>query len=97
MFKTLEELKEKYPIGTKLNYVKSTHTQNFFYARPEDLIEFRKDYKEVEVIDDTYVKCTWDVESYDEVYGYLFDGKSWWPAEATWDGWIPIRVVEDIE
>ena len=36
----------------------------------------KKKSREVEVIDDTYVKCTWDVESYDEVYGYLFDGKS---------------------
>ena len=91
MFKTLEELKEKYLLGTKLNYIKTTHSQNFFYARPEDLFEFRKDFKKVEIINDTYVKCSWDVENYDSVDGYLFDGTHWWPAENTWDGWISIK------
>lgn len=95
MFKTLEELKEKYPLGTKLNYVKTTHSQNFFYARPEDLEIFRREFKKAEVIDDKFIKCTWDVEDYDSVDGYLFDGTHWWPAENTWDGWVPIKEEDE--
>ena len=55
------------------------------------MVEFRKDFKKVEIVNDTYVKCSWDVENYDSVDGYLFDGTHWWPAENTWDGWIPIK------
>lgn len=95
MFKTFEELKEKYPIGTKLNYSKTEYSQNFFFARPEDLIEYRKEYKKVEIIGKNTVKCTWDVKDYELVSGYIFDGKSWWPAEVTWDGWIPIHEEEE--
>lgn len=93
MFCTLEELKAKYPIGIKLNYSKNTMTQRYFYARPEDIVEYRKLYKTVEVINDELVECTWDVEEYDSVDGYLFDGTHWWPAENTWDGWLPIHII----
>ena len=91
MFKTFEEVQAKYPIGTKMNYSKDTITQRYFYARPEDIVEYRKMYKSVEVISDEMVECTWDVENFESVDGYIYDGQYWYPAEVTWDGWVPIR------
>ena len=80
-----------------MNYSKTPMSQKFFYVCPEDLVQYRKDYRKVEVVDDKYVKCFWDFESYDSVDGYIFDGKSWWPAEITWDGWQPIHEEEEEE
>lgn len=95
MFKTFEEVQAKYPIGTKMNCIKGTMTQRYFYARPEDLVEYRKLYKTVEVISDEWVECTWDVEDFNSVDGYIYDGRYWYPAEVTWDGWVPIREEEE--
>jgi hypothetical protein len=97
MFKTFEEVQAKYPIGTKMNYSKDTMTQRYFYARPEDIVEYRKMYKTVEVISDEMVECTWDAEDFETVDGYIFDGCYWYPAEVTWDGWVPIREEEKDE
>lgn len=97
MFKTFEEVQAKYPIGTKMNCMRRTITQRCFYARPEDLVEYRRMYEKVEVISDELVECTCTVEDYDLVNGYIFDGRSWCPAEATWDGWVPIHEKEEEE
>lgn len=51
--------------------------------------------KNIEIIGENLAKCTWDVEDYDLVNGYSFDGRSWWPAKATLDGWVPIREKEE--
>lgn len=91
MFKTFEEVQAKYPIGTKMNYSKNAMTRCYFYTGPEDIVEYRRLYEKVEVIDDELVECTWDVESFDPVDGYIFDGEFWWPAMISWDGWIPIK------
>ena len=48
-------------------------------------------------IGENLVKCTWEVEDYELVSGYIFDGNSWWPAEATWDGWVPIHEDKEEE
>lgn len=97
MFKTFEEVQAKYPIGTKMNYTKGTMTQRYFYARPEDIIEYRRLYEKVEVISDELVECTWDVEDYDLVDGYIYNGISWYPATITWDGWLPIKEEDEEE
>ena len=97
MFNTFEEVQAKYPIGTKMNYTKDTITQRYFYARPEDIVEYRRMYKKVEVINDDLVECTWDVEDYDLVDGYIYNGISWYPATITWDGWLPIKEEENDE
>ena len=94
MFKTFEEVQAKYPIGTKMNYIKNTKTQRYFYARPEDIVEYRRMYKKVEVISNELVECTWDIEDYDLVDGYIYNGTSWYPATITWDGWVPIEEEE---
>ena len=91
MFNTFEEVQAKYPIGTKMNYTKDTMTQRYFYARPEDIVEYRRMYEKVEVISDELVECTWTFENYDLVDGYIYDGISWYPATITWDGWLPIE------
>ena len=91
MFNTFEEVQAKYPIGTKMNYAKDIMTQRYFYARPEDIVEYRRMYEKVEVISDELVECTWTVENYDLVDGYIYDGISWYPATITWDGWLPIE------
>ena len=95
MFKTFEEVQAKYPIGTKMNYTKGTMTQRYFYARPEDIVEYRKLYKTVEVISDEWGECTWDVEDFNSVDGYIYDGRYWYPAEITWDGWVPITEEDN--
>ena len=97
MFKTFEEVQAKYPIGTKMNYSKNTMTHRYFYARPEDIVEYRKIYKTVEVISGEMVECTWDDEDFETVDGYIYDGRYWYPAEVTWDGWVPIREEEKDE
>ena len=95
MFNTFEEVQAKYPIGTKMNYTKDTITQRYFYARPEDIVEYRRMYEKVEVINDELVECTWTVENYDLVDGYIYDGVSWYPATITWDGWLPIKEEDE--
>jgi hypothetical protein len=52
-------------------------------------------YKTVEVISDEMVECTWDAEYFETVDGYIYDGCYWYPAEVTWDGWVPIREEEE--
>lgn len=95
MFKTFEEVQEKYPIGTKVNYKKNTIIGQYFYASPEDIRRYRQEYHRVEVVDDKYVKCYWDSEDYNMVDGYLYNGEYWYPVENTWDGWVPIVERED--
>ena len=97
MFKTFEEVQAKYPIGTKMNYTKGTMTQRYFYARPEDLVEYRRMYEKIEVISDELVECTCTVEDFNSVDGYIYNGQYWYPAEVTWDGWVPIREEEKDE
>ena len=38
-----------------------------------------------------------DAEDFESVYGYIYDGRYWYPAEVTWDGWVPIREEEKDE
>ena len=91
MFNTFEEVQAKYPIGTKMNYTKDIMTQRYFYAKPEDIVAYRRMYEKVEVISDELVECTWTFENYELVDGYIYDGISWYPATITWDGWLPIE------
>ena len=91
MFNTFEEVQAKYPIGTKMNYTKDIMTQRYFYAKPEDIVAYRRMYEKVEVVSDELVECTWTAENYDLVDGYIYDGMSWYPATTTWDGWLPIE------
>ena len=91
MFNTFEEVQAKYPIGTKMNYTKDIMTQRYFYAKPEDIVIYRRMYEKVEVISDELVECTWTFENYELVDGYIYGGISWYPATTTWDGWLPIE------
>lgn len=91
MFKTFEEIKEKYPIGTKLNYKSWKICENRPYYCEKDLEMYRKYYGEVTVLDECYCRVIVTKERYDEVQGYLFNGKEWQIVQETHDGWIEIE------
>lgn len=93
-FKSLEEAKEKYPIGKKVNYYREKISHTNFYVSEKDLEQYRKDYVSVDIIDDKYCRCSYYFEHFDTVDGYVFNGKEWYPAEDTWDGWIFIDDKE---
>lgn len=93
-FKTLEEAQEKYPIGKQINYHRELHSHTNFYVTEKDLEEYRKEYARVDVIDDKYCRCSYYFESFERVDGYVFNGKEWYPAQDTWDGWIYIDDKE---
>lgn len=90
--KNLNELKEKYPIGTKLNYKQRKVFFNLPYYNENDLQKYKKQYLTVEILDENYCKVSEIEEKYNKVDGYLFDGEDWIVVEDTWDGWYPIEV-----
>lgn len=96
MFKTFEELKEKYPIGTKVNHKQWTTFVNLPYNNKTDLIIYREEYGEVEVLDENYCKVRMPQEKFEVVEGYLFNGENWCLVKNTWDGWVEIEVVTDV-
>lgn len=94
-FQSLEELQEKYPIGTKLNIRETVNYDVRIYFNEKDLEFYRKNYENVEIQSkDTVLIKTKDIR-YDTVEGYLFDGEYWYPAQSSWDGWLEIDIYED--
>ena len=50
---------------------------------------FKRNYAEVELIDEVSCRCKNIEITYFEVEGYLYDGEYWRPARNSWDGWLP--------
>ena len=90
MFKTLEELKEKFPIGTVYRRI-FQEIKNYYYNE-NDKQAYSAIYYRVRILDNNVCLCTEKIEY--KVDGYLFDGTSWYPAKQTWDGWEPIDEDE---
>lgn len=90
MFKTLEELKKQFPIGTVYQEKKIEHTN--YYYNLEDIRCYKTMYNRVIIIDDTTCMCIKNIGY--KVDGYLFDGEYWYPAKRTWDGWDKIDEDE---
>ena len=95
MYEELEKLRMKYPIGTEVNVVEQIHERKLPYYCERDLIEYRRKYGKVEVLDDVYCLVKERIRIAETVDGYLFDGDKWIIVENTWDGWLPIDVEEN--
>lgn len=92
MFKNLVKLQQKYPIGTKVNVQEVKERAQLPYYCEKDLIEYRRMFGKVTVIDENYCSVIENKTLCNVVDGYLFDGKEWCIAENTWDGWLPIHI-----
>lgn len=95
MYEELKRLQQKYPIGTEVNVVEQIRERKLPYYCERDLIEYRRKYGKVEVLDDVYCLVKEKIKVADTVDGYLFDGNNWIIVENTWDGWLPIDVEEN--
>ena len=95
MYEELEKLRMKYPIGTEVNVVEQIRERKLSYYCERDLIEYRRRYGKVEVLDDIYCLVKERIRIAETVDGYLFDGDKWIIVENTWDGWLPINVEEN--
>ena len=87
-FKSLEELQDKYPVGSIFfeNYRDVRDIKYFFNEK--DLQVFEKAYDIIKIIDDVTCECQKIEKQVLIVEGYLYDGKYWYPAHQTWDGWV---------
>ena len=92
--KSYEELKEKYPIGSKVNCQKYTKYKNIPYYSDDDLKKYRELYGKITILDECYCKALITEERFDVVEGYLFDGEYWYPVEQTWEGWHRIKETD---
>ena len=91
---TYEELKDKYPIGTKVNCRTYTQYKNFPYYSDNDLKVYSQEYGEVTILDENYCRVLVKGEKFDIVEGHLFDGEYWYPVESTWEGWHRIKEID---
>ncbi len=90
MFKTFEELKEKFPIGI-IYQTKEERHENYYYNL-EDIRRYKMTYDRVIIIGQDTCLCIRKIEY--KVEGYLFDGTYWYPSKRTWDGWEKIDEDE---
>ena len=95
MYEELKRLQQKYPIGTEVNVVEQVQKRKLPYYCEKDLIEYRRKYGKVEVLDDVYCLVKEKIRTAETVDGYLFDGDSWIIVKNTWDGWLPINVEDN--
>ena len=95
MYEELEKLRIKYPIGTEVNIAEQILKRRLPYYCERDLIEYRRKYGNVEVLDNVYCLVKEKIKLADTVDGYLFDGDKWIIVKDTWDGWLPINVEEE--
>lgn len=95
MYEELKRLQQKYPIGTKLNVVEQIHEKKLPYYCERDLIEYRRKYGKVEVLDNVYCLVKEKIKVADTVDGYLFDGNKWIIVKNYCGEWLPISVEEE--
>lgn len=98
-FKTLKELEEKYPVG--YCYLTCSKHLDFYTRTPQDLKVMKNAHPEskFEYIGDDAgfsIYRQYDVHR-NYVEGYIFNGKEWFPAVHTWNGWDEIDIDEEEE
>lgn len=87
-FNSLAELQEKYPVGSVFRaYSHREHVFRTFYNQ-KDYNVLKRYYDVIEAVDDVTCECWKTVKHLMLVEGYLYDGKYWYPAYLTCDGWI---------
>jgi hypothetical protein len=87
-FETLAELQEKYPVGSVLYEERHVVTRTHYFYNEKDFNYFKRRYTFVEKVDDATCFCRKIECRRKIVEGYIYDGKFWYPAHNTWDGWV---------
>lgn len=90
MFKTLEELKARFPIGAVYRIAENGEMIHVY--NDNDIKIIKEHYDKITKIKTDKYWCV-TIINY-RVEGYLFDGEYWSPAKQTWDGWEPIDEDE---
>lgn len=93
MYSNLEEIQKEYPIGKPLHWAKEC-TREVFYYTEKDLEIYRQEFENVTITGENTCLVTEPRRVISEVEGYIFDGKKFYPAYQTWDGW-QIWMEED--
>lgn len=89
MFKILEELQQRYPIGSPYNsywipvsmWCPTETDFQIFKKRYPNAYDFEQSENCIITAKEKYVNL---------VEGYIFDGEYWYPAYRNWDGWQTI-------
>ena len=93
MFKTLEELQKKYPVGS--TYRISWREIKAWCPFKNDVLYFKNKHPNARnfmICDNDFIHA--EEKHEDKIEGYIFDGKYWYPAVQTWDGWQTIDEEE---
>lgn len=93
MYCTLERLQKEHPIGSVYQtYWDYIHE---WCPMPADINIFKQRHPNIRNFHLSDNGMVWCQEKHEKkVEGYLFDGKYWYPAIQTWDGWLPIDEEE---
>lgn len=89
MYKTLEELQKNHPVGSTYNV--SWHAIGTWCRTDRDFNVFKQEHPNAYNFKRKEDYAVADEKCEKKVKGYLFDGKYWYPAIQTWDGWLPIN------
>ena len=95
MYEELKRLQQKYPIGTEVNVVEQVQKRKLPYYCEKDLIEYRRKYGKVEVLDNIYCLVKERIRIADIVDGYLYNGNNWIIVKNYCEEWLPISVEEE--
>lgn len=93
MYNTLERLQKEHPVGS----VYQTYWNNICEWCPTeiDIKLFKQKHPNIRNFKYNSNGTVWCQEKHENtVDGYIFDGKYWYPAIQTWDGWLPIDEEE---
>lgn len=90
---TFEEVRNKYPLCTNIKWTEEKWVEKYYYSN-NDLIFYKNNCKEIQIIDDITVKCLVKSKAVpvSRVEGYLFNGETWLPVYETWDGWVELDI-----
>ena len=96
-FETLEELQKTYPIHSVFSKRVEHYIYLHTYYNNNDLNIFKHHNDRVEILDDTTC-ITYKTEINTRIVdGYLYDGKYWYPAYNTYDGWMEYNESDIFE
>lgn len=94
-FKTLEEIKEAYPINSV--FEERAEKVKGYYYNDNDLKYYYSTYGKSNVIITPENTLLFTRKIYTYVKGYIFDGEYWYPAGYEWDGWYELKRDDDDE
>lgn len=94
---TYEEISTNFPIGKVYNTSRRVVRDINVWYSEKDLMCYKQDYDSVRVTGPNICECVKTIVINYAVQGWLFDGKEWYVAEDTWDGWIPVDMTEYME